>query len=470
MSPYQTKVRVFIGPICLLLVFVLGCGRRSEHNEFKWSAHRASEGKVPGEILTQIREPAKISRIGALTVEKSSLRIGEVTYPEISFVVTKNSSGQRTSIVGPDITLWSPETFEKMNKLEILRTKNFATIASGIPVLKAASEVFPPKIRIVETQKGRVPVLLVPFLPHSRDGVFELGLNENGNEVLLRKASCGFSPGGLVEGIARVFPLPSSSLVEVVLNGLVGNGTLEGNHIKVKSDVGPVLANPLNDFRIGTSDPAFAQVQGYYWIDQALGWFSNKIQFRLSRPLSLTVHLGGISRTNAMFYYDGNVKFGEGDGIAYKDIIKDPTIVMHEVGHAALDEVANLPTDGAGGSIGEGSSDFLSANILDNPKMASFAYVLAPFKRNIENRAIAFKDFNGGLYNDSLAVSGTYWQLRNQLGPELTAVLVLSTAAKLGENPRFEDFGPALRESIGEFVSESLRAVALQTVALRGWQ
>src|SRR5690606_11323605 len=109
---------------------------------------------------------------------------------------------------------------------------------------------------------------------------------------------------------------------------------------------------------------------------------------------------------NIAYYYNGNIRLGAGDGVTYKNIHRDPSIVMHEASHAFIQSIGQLSTESEGGSLNEAFADFFTALILDHPKMAEFAYIPGPYKRSLDNNTNA-TSFNGGLYHDSLVVSGT---------------------------------------------------------------
>ena len=143
--------------------------------------------------------------------------------------------------------------------------------------------------------------------------------------------------------------------------------------------------------------------------------------FGLSRfpRLVVEVNLNADPPANSAFYYDHKVYLGRGDGVVWKDIPLDPTIVVHEAMHALVDEYASLPSGGQGGSINESYADYFAASFLNEPRMGVHSYLRRPYKRTLVNRLRAFEDFKGKKYHDSKVISGTMWQIRSELGQKV---------------------------------------------------
>src|SRR5690606_1502757 len=114
------------------------------------------------------------------------------------------------------------------------------------------------------------------------------------------------------------------------------------------------------------TDERFDQVQAYYYANQILSWFGRKLTLKKPLKVSILAHVGYPDKTNAAFYYKGQVRLGSGDDVTFSLIPLDPSIVMHEVSHVLIDELARLPFQGEGGSINEGFADVFTTFYLNS--------------------------------------------------------------------------------------------------------
>jgi len=273
------------------------------------------------------------------------------------------------------------------------------------------------------------------------------------------------------DGVASVFPRgpKGSQLENVKLKNLDGSGKLSSDEIIIKSGLPTQAESPDLDFRFTPQDDRFDQVQAYFFADQSLKFFKASFDAEPFSQMEVKVQVG--TNSNAAFYYGNRIRLGKGDGIRYSNLAQDPSIVMHEVGHAFVDRYSGLPPDGEGGSLNEGFADFFSATILDNPHMGESSFLSGPFVRSLENNLRAPADLSGGLYHASQVVSGTLWDLRIALGAKVADQIAFRTLTRLGPSSIFKDFVPALvaaRESLA--FSETDKAKITEVIMARGWE
>jgi Zn-dependent metalloprotease len=157
-----------------------------------------------------------------------------------------------------------------------------------------------------------------------------------------------------------------------------------------------------------------------------------------------------------------------GDGRIYRDLMRDPSVVMHEVSHAVIEQVTHLSTEGEGGSINEAFADYFAASITGNPRMGEVSFVDGPYRRNLENDA-AWGSRNGGLYHDSLIVSGLLWELRRALGPEAALAFAVRVMGRLNADSDLADLKSQLSEAADE-LPEALRSRTHAALVSRGWR
>mgnify|MGYP003342413340 CR=1 FL=1 len=166
----------------------------------------------------------------------------------------------------------------------------------------------------------------------------------------------------------------------------------------------------------------------------------------------------------------GNLYLGTGDNVTYRDMVRDPSILIHEGVHAIIDDYVGLPSEGEGGSFNEGFADLFTALILDNPRMGEASYLKGPFRRTLENQLQAYRDFNSGVYQNGSIVGATFWDMRANLGTELTAKLAFRTVVRLGKGAKFDDFPTALAAASQGFLSPAQQSIVLETARKRGWK
>jgi Zn-dependent metalloprotease len=174
-------------------------------------------------------------------------------------------------------------------------------------------------------------------------------------------------------------------------------------------------------------------------------------------------------KTNTAFYYKGQVRIGDGDGVAYQAIPRDPSIVSHEVMHSIIESLSGMSSEGEAGSLNEGFADFLTAAIWDNPLMGHTAYKKGPFKRTVSN-TITLAEKNGGLYHDSGILSGTFWEVRYALGSDKSQRLALKTITRLGAQPKFSDLKPAVIDAMKSLSWSLVDSTRVEDILNnRGW-
>jgi Zn-dependent metalloprotease len=148
--------------------------------------------------------------------------------------------------------------------------------------------------------------------------------------------------------------------------------------------------------------------------------------------------------------------------------MRDPSVVTHEVAHAVIEQVSHLSTEGEGGSLNEAFADYFAASILDNPKMGEVSYVEGPYRRDIDNDA-TLAGRNGGLYHDSLIVSGTLWALRQALGTDAGQAVAFKTLSRLNADSNLVDFKTQLTQALAVGLSPDQTHKAQAVLAARGW-
>lgn len=254
----------------------------------------------------------------------------------------------------------------------------------------------------------------------------------------------------------------------VTLKDLTGDGTLTSQRLTVTSESQQKAVATNGLFNFSPPDEKFDQVQTFYFLNRALTYFQDSLGVKIPFGIKAIVHIGYPEKTNAAFYYNGQIRLGSGDDIVYSKIPLDPTIVMHEAAHALVETLARLPFQGEGGSLNEGFADFFTCAQLKSPLLADTAYKKKAYRRTVAN-SMKLADRNGGLYNDSLIVSGTLWEMREKLGEEKIVPFAVKLLSRQHPGSDLASFGQSLKDLSSEtFKGEEL--TQLQSIITeRGW-
>lgn len=407
--------------------------------------------QATGELILKETQMMGDARVGG-TWKQSILRPdGTVAY----------AAGEIYSSV-PQVFL--PFGSEKKRDLK----SDFPNILSSIPELKAASKIFPASLEVRQTKLNTwESYWRVNYLTAKEDRLRYLLLNSLGNVL-----ENGDLQADGFEGKAMVFPKGPkfSEVQEAPLKDLVGDGTLKGLNLWVHSVLNLNVWQPDLIFFFPQDDRRFDLSQVYFSIEQSYSWLKEHLGLDGIRPVEVRLHVGENGVSNAAFYHDNTIYLGTGDGVLYKDMVRDPSIVTHESIHAVIDAYVGLPSEGEGGSFNEGFADLFAGLILENPRLGEASYLKGPFRRNLENKLIAYKDFNSGVYQNGTIVGGTFWDMKSYLGTDQTAKLAFRTLVRLGKGAQFDDFGPALTAAADSFLDPAQKSRVLQIAKDRGWK
>jgi hypothetical protein len=215
------------------------------------------------------------------------------------------------------------------------------------------------------------------------------------------------------------------------------------NTLSVVSDAGLSFTDGAALKGIQPGDERFAMVQAYFYSSEALRWVREHLDYALPK-LKVRVHVGHPERSNVAFYYGKEIRLGRGDGVLFDQIPLDPSIVIHETMHPVVEGLTGLPFQGEGGSLSEALCDFLTAAQLDDPRMGATAYKKFEYQRTLDNRAV-FGERKGALYHDSLIVSGTLWQIRQEIGVVAAEDLLVHLLTHFAPDSKLADFGRLAR-------------------------
>lgn len=404
--------------------------------------------KGVGEFISRERQSIGIAHVAGTWKQTIVEPDGEVAY----------SAGAMAENIPSKLSLGASE-LELSNGLE--------RAMKSMSELKSAAKIFPPSLEVRKNDKeGWEPYWRVEYLSPFGDRL---------SYILVSKDGSALEQGSLdwdgFDGKASVFPKgPKFGLQEETLRDLTGDGTVTGRLLHVISALDLKVWSPQLTFFFPQNDPRFDLGQAYFTIDQGYRWLKNHLGIELDHPIEIRLHVGEGGVSNAAFYHQNTIYLGTGDGQVYKDMIRDPSILVHESIHAVIDAYAGLPSDGEGGGFNEGFADLFTALILDNPRMGEASYLKGAYRRTLDNQLMAYKDFVPGVYQNGSIVGATFWDMKANLGTELTAKLAFRTLVRLGKGGQFDDFSDALSGAATGLLSEEQTRLALDCARARGWK
>ncbi len=250
--------------------------------------------------------------------------------------------------------------------------------------------------------------------------------------------------------------VPAEAYRDVELLGLSKNGYLDGKFVSTKITPGRVK-RISGTFTFQNSDKGFKEVMVYYHIDlmqrhlQSLG-FNNILN---SKPIEVNV-IG--QKDDNSFYSPAKklLSFGTG-GV---DDAEDAEVILHEYGHAIQDnQIPNWGESEEAGAMGEGFGDFLAGSFFAESKPLRLRTLIAswdarfydtsdtPNLRRLDSAKHYPDDLRHEPHADGEIWSACLWQLRSQLGQQVTERLVVAHHFLLNRWASFEDAANALLTS-----------------------
>lgn len=412
-------------------------------NQYRWSsedAHSTPEPKIDREqkIFTKSASPVKLfdeiiehsnQNVGGATVDSSyihwiSTAQGKLRY--VNYLLDEKESLAHYA--------------EQANKLRNLRFSTLEIMKRKHLALNEAIYIFEPEVFISGTEAQPKFQFQFEYIPKNGDGVYSMRVSPSFAIESIKKVELCFQ-----KNRSLLFPTGPrlSELIEIFLTPLIGNGSLASLRVHINSDDGQKALAENGEFIFAPGDSRFDQVQAFFFVQKTLEYAENHWDFNLPYPLKVGLKAGYPEKTNLMYYYKGLIRLGEGDGVSYKNIPQDPSIVSHEVAHAIIDSLSGMGTEGEAASLNEGFADYITASLWQIPELGHTAFIKRLFTRTVAV-STTFSERNGGTYHDSGILSGTFWDLEKKLGFEKTQRIALKTIARLGAHPTFIDVFPAV--------------------------
>ena len=241
--------------------------------------------------------------------------------------------------------------------------------------------------------------------------------------------------------------VPPSAYTLVTLQGLVGNGFLDGEFAS-SSRTKRRVSDPGNTFVFDRSNDGFSETMGYYYIDyaeryiQSLGFTNVNNRQQVFAVNRLKVDNSFYSPQSKEISY----------GLGGVDDTEDAEVILHEYGHSIQDDqVPDFGRSLEGGSMGEGFGDYWGASVgaqfsggfqdtcLAEWDATSYSSTNPPCLRRLDGTKHYPEDVEGEVHRDGEIWSAALWQIRGAIGATnadraiIAAHFLLSPTASFNE-------------------------------------
>ncbi len=244
-----------------------------------------------------------------------------------------------------------------------------------------------------------------------------------------------------------------AELVQVPLDHLDGSGYLRGAYADLTQDLfyfpdslsrrgfhyQPGMAfEPSGNYLYAPDDLRFAEVSIYYWINSAQLYLQARGYHIFERPISARAHYREGSNASFNLYTKG-LSFDDG----FIDSAQDADVIVHEYGHAILDEIVGEKLyDDYGTMFHEGFADFFSylvsqasaddVGVDRYPEYMAEAFgafqpMLPSYLRSLLRPAFKFPELKQEPHADGQLWSSAFFELSEVLGRETASALLFQS-------------------------------------------
>jgi Zn-dependent metalloprotease len=250
------------------------------------------------------------------------------------------------------------------------------------------------------------------------------------------------------------FDILQGARLPVALTELGGNDQLDGKYATTNLTTVFDRAKAANlDFTYDWNDPHFREAMSYYWVTECVHYLAN-LGYTNVFASKIGINVDGTTDDNS-WYTSGTLTFGSG-GVPDAE---DAEVIFHELGHAIQDaQVPGLLNDGGQEvrAISEGFGDYWAASYFGGigPRGSTWdvffdkwdgitAHAAAganpPYLRRLDSSKKYPADLNGEVHDDGEIWSACLWKIRQILGKDMAAHVILESNFQLTPSSRFPD-------------------------------
>jgi hypothetical protein len=246
--------------------------------------------------------------------------------------------------------------------------------------------------------------------------------------------------------------VPASAYRIVTLQGLFGNGFLDGTYAS-SSKTKKRFSDAGNNFILDRSNDGFSETMGYYYIDYAERYIQS-LGFNNVNNRQQVFAVNRLKIDNSFYSPNsGEISLGLG-GV---DDAEDAEVILHEYGHSIQDnQVTNFGSSLEAGSMGEGFGDYWGASIgaqfsggfqdlcLAEWDATSYSSTNPPCLRRLDGTKHYPEDVVGQVHADGEIWSAALWQIRTAIGAANSDRAILASHFLLSPTASFNQGANAI--------------------------
>lgn len=271
-------------------------------------------------------------------------------------------------------------------------------------------------------------------------------------QVFIVNAVVATRDNSLVDDNDSATAVPSSAYTLVSLQGLSGNGLLDGEF--ASSSAGKKrVSSASHTFIFDRSKDGFSETMGYYSFDHAQRYIQS-LGFTNVNNRQQVFSVNRFKRDNSFYSLNSKeITLGLG-GV---DDAEDADVIWHEYGHSIQDnQVPDFGSSLEGGSMGEGFGDYWAGTIgaqfsggfqdtcIAEWDATSYSSTVPPCLRRLDSTKHYPEDVVGQVHADGEIWSAALWQIRAAIGAVKTDKAVLQSHFLLAPDATFNEGANAL--------------------------
>jgi Zn-dependent metalloprotease len=271
-------------------------------------------------------------------------------------------------------------------------------------------------------------------------------------QVFIVNAVVATHDNSLRDNLDAASAVPFSAYTIVTLQGLLGNGFLDGTF--ASSDKTKKRAfNAANSFIFDRSNDGFSETMGYYYFDYAERYIQT-LGFTNVNNRQQVFAVNRLKVDNS-FYSPQSKEISLGLGGV--DDAEDAEVNLHEYGHSIQDnQVPGFGTTLEAGAMGEGFGDYWAASVgaqlsggfqdlcLAEWDATSYSSTNPPCLRRLDGTKHYPEDVDGEVHDDGEIWSAALWQIRESIGSTDADRVIIAAHFLLAPSASFNQGSNAL--------------------------
>jgi Zn-dependent metalloprotease len=223
----------------------------------------------------------------------------------------------------------------------------------------------------------------------------------------------------------------------VQLKYLDNSKGLVGSYANIVNGKGAGALADDRKYNYAPDNTHFDEVMMYYHINRCHDYFNFLGYHDRDKPIKCTVHYG-TDYDNA-FFSPMSDSLAFGDGKKLNNLSKEDNVAYHEYTHAVSRTIVNLRGE-EGGAMNEGYSDYFAGSMNNDSKIGVWVMkkLNRPFMRDMNNKKHYPEDIGHEVHKDGEIWGGVCWDLRKELGANLSDMIIHKSRYNLGSTTNFK--------------------------------